>query len=300
MAFCDGGCLCGAVRYRLGAEPITSYVCHCTDCQRRTGSAFALSLVVPAAALEVTRGSTAAYAAALGDGRVKRGQLCAACGSRLWGEPRLDQTIRILQPGTLDEPSQFPPVAHIWARSAQPWFVFPEGVAVFAEQPKERLQLARLWQRRHGSASSVRRATASDAAAALACVTSAFEPYVERIGKPPGPMLLDYPALVEAGHVWVAELAGNVEGVLVQYETADGFYIDTVATSPAVRGTGMGRTLLQFAEGEAVRLGFSSLYLCTNSKMTENQVFYPKIGYVEYDRRRDAGYDRVFYRKSLA
>ena len=162
------------------------------------------------------------------------------------------------------------------------------------------MQLARLWQSKHGSAPSLRRATASDAAAALACVTAAFEPYVERIGKPPGPMLLDYPALVEAGHVWVAELAGSVEGVLVQYETVDGFYIDTVATSPAVRGTGMGRTLLQFAEGEAVRRGFSSLYLCTNSKMTENQVFYPKIGYVEYDRRSDAGYDRVFYRKSLA
>jgi hypothetical protein len=62
-----GGCLCGSVRYRLGAEPLTSYVCHCTDCQRRTGSAFALSLIVPAAALVVTRGSTSAYAATLAE-----------------------------------------------------------------------------------------------------------------------------------------------------------------------------------------------------------------------------------------
>jgi hypothetical protein len=80
--------------------------------------------------------------------------LCAACGTRLWGEPRRRQAIRVLQPGTLDEPSQFAPVAHIWTRSAQPWVVFPEGVALFAEQPEEPMQLAKLWRSKHGSASS--------------------------------------------------------------------------------------------------------------------------------------------------
>jgi hypothetical protein len=100
------------------------------------------------------QGSTSPYFAALADGRVKRGQLCAACGTRLWGEPRLNQAVRVLQPGTLDEPSRFPPVAHIWTRSAQPWVIFPADVALFAEQPEERMELAKLWQRRHGSASS--------------------------------------------------------------------------------------------------------------------------------------------------
>jgi GNAT superfamily N-acetyltransferase len=146
----------------------------------------------------------------------------------------------------------------------------------------------------------VRLATASDAVAALACVVAAFEPYIERIGKAPAPMLLDYPTLIGEGRVWVAELSAQVEGVLVQYETPDGFYVDTVAASPKVRGTGVGRALLQFAEGEAIRRGYTSVYLCTNSKMTENQVFYPKIGYAEYDRRTEAGYERVFYRKGLA
>lgn len=61
----------------------------------------------------------------------------------------------------------------------------------------------------------------------------------------------------------------------------------------------MGRALLKFAEQEAGRRGFDSLYLCTNAKMTENQVLYPKIGYVEYDRRTQDGYERVFYRKPL-
>jgi GNAT superfamily N-acetyltransferase len=66
-----------------------------------------------------------------------------------------------------------------------------------------------------------------------------------------------------------------------------------------MHGTGVGRALLVFAEGEARRQGYKSIYLATNSKMTENQLFYPKIGYVEYDRRVQSGYERVFYRKQL-
>ncbi len=146
----------------------------------------------------------------------------------------------------------------------------------------------------------VRLATVGDATAALACVIEAFEPYVERIGRAPAPMLLDYPTLIAEGRVWVAERSSQLEGVLVQYETQDGFYVDTVAVSAKSRGTGVGRALLEFAEAEAVRRGFTSIYLCTNSRMTENQVLYPRIGYVEYDRKTEAGYDRVFYRKPLA
>ena len=131
------------------------------------------------------------------------------------------------------------------------------------------------------------------------CVTAAFSPYVERIGNPPAPMLLDFPAVIAAGQTWLAELELRVVGVLVQYETEQGFYIDTVAVLPALQGRGVGRALLEFAEDEARRRGYRSLYLCTNAKMTENQVLYPKIGYVEYERKVDQGYDRIFYRKEL-
>ncbi|MEP7057949.1 MAG: GNAT family N-acetyltransferase [Caldimonas sp.] len=113
-------------------------------------------------------------------------------------------------------------------------------------------------------------------------------------------MTIDYAAAIAAGHVWVAESADEIVGVLVQYPTELGFYIDTVAVEPRLQGTGAGRALLQFAEQEALRRGYESIYLCTNAKMTENQVFYPRIGYVEYDRKLEAGYNRVFYRKSLA
>lgn len=146
----------------------------------------------------------------------------------------------------------------------------------------------------------IREACGDDAGALKACVVAAFQHYTARIGKPPGPMLLDFPAEIEAGHVWLAESDGVVTGALVQYETELGFYVDTVAVPPHLQGSGIGRALLQFAEREAIRRGYESIYLVTNARMTENHVFYPRIGYVEYERKFDGGYDRVFYRKTLA
>ena len=146
---------------------------------------------------------------------------------------------------------------------------------------------------------SIRQASPEDAGAARACVIAAFAGYIERMGKPPAPMLLDFPAQIQAGHVWLAEQHGELAGVLVQYATEQGFYIDTLAVQPDRQGQGIGRRLLAFAEQQALRLGCSSVYLCTNVKMTENQVFYPRLGYVEYERKIEAGYDRIFYRKRL-
>src|SRR5436853_5542921 len=95
-----GGCLCGAIRFRINEEPSTLYACHCTDCQRRTGSALALSMVVRRSAIEVVQGQPSTYAARLEDGRTKQGRICASCGTRLWGEPAKNPTMAVVQPGT--------------------------------------------------------------------------------------------------------------------------------------------------------------------------------------------------------
>lgn len=145
----------------------------------------------------------------------------------------------------------------------------------------------------------VRPAREADITAIKKCVGDAFGKYIERIGKPPAPMLLDYPTHINEGKVWVAETQGDLCGVLVIFPTEQGFYLDTIAVSPSFQGLGVGRALLQFAEQEAMRRGFISIYLCTNVKMTENQILYPKIGYVKYDRCMENGYDRIFYRKQL-
>ncbi len=150
------------------------------------------------------------------------------------------------------------------------------------------------------AAPSLRAARPGEAAAVKACVDAAFSHYIVRIGKAPGPMTLDFEAEVGAGHVWVVPGDDELIGVIVQYETGSGFYIDTVAVRPGLQGSGVGRALLEFAEAEALRRGHRSIYLCTNSKMTENQVFYPRIGYVETERKTEAGYDRIFYVKDLS
>jgi len=142
-----GGCLCGAVRYRLDGEPLTFYACHCTDCQRRTGTGFALSMVVERKSLQLEQGKPVHYAVKLADGRSKTGVVCAACNSRLWGEPAKLPDIAIIQPGTLDDTSWLRPVAHIWTRSAQPWFQFPKDAVLFEGQPAPG-ELRKIWLER--------------------------------------------------------------------------------------------------------------------------------------------------------
>ncbi|MBP6901546.1 MAG: GNAT family N-acetyltransferase [Burkholderiaceae bacterium] len=144
----------------------------------------------------------------------------------------------------------------------------------------------------------VRPAQPADAAAVKACIDAAFRHYIVRIGQPPGPMRLDVAAAVAAGQVWLAEQGGEVVGALVQYDSEQGLYIDTVAVLPPCQGSGVGRALLLFAEQEAQRRGHRQVHLCTNAHMTENQVFYPRIGYVETGRGHEGGYDRVFYAKA--
>lgn len=145
----------------------------------------------------------------------------------------------------------------------------------------------------------IRPAGPADAGAAQACINAAFSPYIERMGRPPAPMLLDIAQEIESGRVWLAEVGGTLAGVIVQYRTEHGWYIDTVASSPELRGTGVGRALLQFAEGEAGRRDCRQVYLCTNSRMVENQALYTRIGYTEYERQNVGPYERVFYRKRL-
>ena len=142
-----GGCQCGAVRYVLTGEPLTLYACHCTDCQRRTGTAFALSLFMRRDALTVEKGEAVLFEMTLSGGRRVRRRSCAACGTRLWGEPvKLPDTV-VVQPGTLDDTSWLRPVAHIWTRSAQPWIEFPKDAVLFEQQPAPG-ELRKLWQER--------------------------------------------------------------------------------------------------------------------------------------------------------
>ena len=146
---------------------------------------------------------------------------------------------------------------------------------------------------------SFRQAGESDAGAVEACVHVAYQHYVKRIGRKPGPMLADYAEVIRRAQVTVAESGGKVAGLLVLDRTAEGFLLENVAVDPAHEGKGLGRALLELAEAEAKRAGFDSIYLYTHELMVENRALYAKIGYVEYDRRVDAGLPRVFMRKKF-
>jgi glutathione S-transferase/GNAT superfamily N-acetyltransferase len=145
----------------------------------------------------------------------------------------------------------------------------------------------------------IRPADGHDAPGVAACVAAAYRHYVERIGRLPGPMTEDYAKVIRERRVSVAESNGRIAGVLVLTATEEGFLLENVAVDPSHRGMGLGRTLLEFAEAEARREGFDSIYLYTHEKMTENLALYAKIGYVEFDRRTENGFARVYMRKSL-
>lgn len=143
-----GGCLCGAIRYRLVEAPITFYACHCKDCQRQTGSAFGLSMFVRREAIELLAGEPDRFELTMSDGRVKRGRFCASCATRLWGEPRAFPELCVLRPGTLDDPSVFEPVGHIWTGSACSWVTIPDDGVLYEGQPDDYRPLLRAWRDR--------------------------------------------------------------------------------------------------------------------------------------------------------
>jgi ribosomal protein S18 acetylase RimI-like enzyme len=146
---------------------------------------------------------------------------------------------------------------------------------------------------------SLRPANTEDASEVAGFVNQAYGHYVQRIGRPPGPMIEDYADVIRNRRVTVAESRETIVGVVVLTVTDEGFLIDNVAVHPSHRGTGLGRALLEFAEDEARRAGFDSIYLYTHEKMTENLSLYSRIGYVEYDRRLHGEDSLVYLRKHL-
>ncbi len=145
----------------------------------------------------------------------------------------------------------------------------------------------------------IRRARPDEAPLLRALVERAYAPWVPVVGRRPMPMDDDYGARVSAGDTWVLEGADAVNGVLVLEDHADHLLLHNVAVEPAQRGLGDGRALLDFAEAEARRRGFPEIRLYTNELMERNIALYAARGYAETERRREAGFCRVFMAKRV-
>jgi N-acetylglutamate synthase-like GNAT family acetyltransferase len=146
----------------------------------------------------------------------------------------------------------------------------------------------------------IRSATSADVDEIRQLVREAYAVYVERIGREPAPMGADYEALVADGAVSVAGDEDRIVGVLVLRPQRDSLLLENVAVAPAEQGRGIGRALIAFAEQRAGELGLAKVALYTNAQMTENLSLYPALGYLEVDRRRDGGFERVFFEKAIA
>jgi GNAT superfamily N-acetyltransferase len=123
-----------------------------------------------------------------------------------------------------------------------------------------------------GLGERIRPATPADVAAIEHVVRTAYARYVDRIGKPPGPMLDDYTARVAEGSVRVPEDARGLAGIRVLLPQAGHLLLDNIALAPERQGEGVGRRLLAVAESEALQRGFDELRLYTNAAMHENVV----------------------------
>jgi hypothetical protein len=127
----EGGCACGAVRYRLGSAPMFVHCCHCRDCQRQTGSAFVLNALIETDRIRLLSGAPVPVAVPTDSGRPHEIYRCPACQTALWSDYGGRPALRFVRVGTLDDPTVLAPDVHIYTRSKLPWVRLPEGVPAF-------------------------------------------------------------------------------------------------------------------------------------------------------------------------
>ncbi len=130
--FAEGGCTCRAVRYRLTAAPMIVNCCHCTWCQRETGSAFVLNAVIESTRLEPTSGHVEKIRTPSLSGRGQLIARCPTCQIALWSHYTSD-ALSFVRVGTLDVPNLCPPDVHIFVSTKQNWVELPAGIPAFEQ-----------------------------------------------------------------------------------------------------------------------------------------------------------------------
>ena len=131
MSALEGGCACGAVRYRLTSGPMFVNCCHCSDCQRQVGSAFVINALIETDRIQVLSGEIAPTAMPTDSGRPHLVYRCTACGTTLWSDYGDRKVLSFLRATTLDDRAALAPDAHIFTRSKLPWVQLPEDARVF-------------------------------------------------------------------------------------------------------------------------------------------------------------------------
>jgi hypothetical protein len=130
MSALEGGCACGEIRYRLASDPLFVHCCHCLNCQRQTGSAFVVNILIEADRVELLSGDPQPVTVPRSGGKKQRIWRCPSCQVAVYSQytsPR----VRFVRAGTLDDPAFVEPDVHIFTRSKLPWVALPESVPAF-------------------------------------------------------------------------------------------------------------------------------------------------------------------------
>lgn len=127
----EGGCSCGAVRYRMTSKPMITHCCHCLDCQRQTGSAFVINALIETDRIDMLGADPKPVRMPTESGRPHDIYRCERCQTALWSDYGGRPYLRFVRVGTLDDPTTVTPDVHIFARSKQPWVGLPADAHVF-------------------------------------------------------------------------------------------------------------------------------------------------------------------------
>ena len=130
----DGGCHCGRITFEADIDPEKVGVCHCTDCQALSGSAFVVYLPVPKESLRL-RGEPKIYVKISESGTRRAQAFCPDCGSRLFASAEKDPQVFNLRIGTVRQRASLAPKAQVWCRSALPWVMDLGSVKQHSKQP---------------------------------------------------------------------------------------------------------------------------------------------------------------------
>ncbi len=135
MSKMNGGCLCGKVRYASDAQPAMTAVCHCTDCQKQSGSALSIVVAVPSDAIEFSGDMTLYATQGKETGQAVNRYFCGACGSPLYSAPDVMPGVIFLKAGTLDDTSWLKPEMNMWCETAQDWVAIDDSLPRFPRNP---------------------------------------------------------------------------------------------------------------------------------------------------------------------
>ena len=138
MGDIEGGCVCGAIRFRITGDTLGMGACYCRTCQYASGGGANYWVLAPKTAFSVTRGEVKVHASTAESGTEMGRAFCADCGTPLYTVSGPLVPFYPVKVGALDDPSTFQPQMHVYMADAQPWHLTHEGLPQFPKMPPMR------------------------------------------------------------------------------------------------------------------------------------------------------------------